>query len=420
MPELNKYENARRLQLFWEGKTDSDEFKALEAKRNKNLAETAEAQGKQVTYIPNDGSGNLPEVTISAQRPKQKALWEDWTADDYIDAGITVAGFIPGADTFADIADIGNSWRKGDTAGMLWGLAGLGLPVSGKVLKNMFGFTKDSSKRLKEVAMRIGPNENPIQLVGEQILTSKPKNYKDVFNYIRTGKKLSNGQVPRIGVGSNYNGILTSEEGNFEGDIIDAIIYNIPLSKRFGDQLELTEQNVGIPLYKYISKNYPNKVHQVMQTEPEKINVISSQVFFGGEGSIPLKDGSYYDSAGHNIQLGRTKDWIPVTKSRDIYKFKPEDYAKRYGIKKILMPALRWVDKDINPVVITAPWKKMSDTKVKITGDMPKILIKKLHQLGMDRISNLDEALRTVEFLPLGVRKELLQSIGVQKKGGKL
>lgn len=124
------------LEAFWRG--DKNTYQRMYSDRMQQKANEAEKQGKQVTYIPNDGSTTLPEVSVTAPREteeqKQKRLRQDY--ENFTDNAITVAGFVPGLDTFSDMADIGNSWRKGDNSGMLWGLAGLGLPISGKVLKS--------------------------------------------------------------------------------------------------------------------------------------------------------------------------------------------------------------------------------------------------------------------------------------------
>lgn len=124
------------LEAFWRG--DKNTYQRIYSNRMQQKANKAKEQGKQVTYIPNDGSAILPEVSVTApketEEQKQKRLKQDY--ENFTDNVITAAGFIPGLDISADIADIGNSWRKGDYSGMLWGLVGLGLPVSGKILKS--------------------------------------------------------------------------------------------------------------------------------------------------------------------------------------------------------------------------------------------------------------------------------------------
>lgn len=147
---LTTKERARRIQLFWEGKTNTPEFKALETKRNKYLAEKAESEGKKVTYVANDGSATLPEVQIIGQKPIQKPYWSDMTTDDWIDAGITAASFVPGLDTAADIADTANQFRQGNWGWGLVGLASTLLPgISSNYFRKGINFFKDIPNKVK-------------------------------------------------------------------------------------------------------------------------------------------------------------------------------------------------------------------------------------------------------------------------------
>ena len=111
------------LEAFWRG--DRDTYQRMYSQRMRQKADAAERQGKQVTYVSNDGSETLPEVTVTAPRETEEQRQARFKQDyeNLVDNAITVAGFVPGVDTFADIADIGNSWRKGDYSGMLWGVA---------------------------------------------------------------------------------------------------------------------------------------------------------------------------------------------------------------------------------------------------------------------------------------------------------
>lgn len=131
------------LEAFWRG--DKNTYQRMYSQRMQQKADEAEKQGKQVTYIPNDGSATLPEVSITAPREteEQKNLRLKQDYESFTNNAITAAGFVPGLDIFSDVADIGNSWRKDDYSGMLWGLAGLGLPVSGKALKSGWNWFKN-------------------------------------------------------------------------------------------------------------------------------------------------------------------------------------------------------------------------------------------------------------------------------------
>lgn len=101
------------------------------------------------------GDTRLPEVVVEAKRPEKtlaenakenieevKQKWDNLPTDSKVDLALTGAGFIPGLDVVADVADIGREAWKGN-----WGNAAIAtgfalLPVSygaykgGKYLKN--------------------------------------------------------------------------------------------------------------------------------------------------------------------------------------------------------------------------------------------------------------------------------------------
>lgn len=134
------------LEAFWRG--DKDTYQKMYSQRMQQRVKEAEAQGKKVTYVPNDGSQTLPEVTITAPREteeqKQARLKQDY--ENFTDNAITVAGFVPGLGTATDIVDVGNSLRKGDTQAALWGLVGVGLPGSGKMWRTIYNKAKTPFK----------------------------------------------------------------------------------------------------------------------------------------------------------------------------------------------------------------------------------------------------------------------------------
>lgn len=151
MSKISKEE----LEAFWRG--DKDTYQRMYAQRMQQKADEVERQGKRVTYVPNDGSGTLPEVTITAPREteeqKQARLKQDY--ENVADNAITVAGFIPGVDTFADIADIGNSLRKGNYNAALFGIGaavipGISAPILRKSAQKLGNFFSDSFSKIKD------------------------------------------------------------------------------------------------------------------------------------------------------------------------------------------------------------------------------------------------------------------------------
>lgn len=207
------------LEAFWRG--DKDTYQRMYSDRMQQKANEAEKQGKQVTYIPNDGSTTLPEVSVTAPREteeqKQKRLRQDY--ENFTDNAITAAGFIPGLDTAVDIADIGNSWRKGDYSGMLWGLAGLGLPVSGKALKSGWDWFKNlpnirNYRAARKISSAINDNVKDGIQVGQYYHGSPSRNItnfklgKDGGIYWTHNKDAAKQYTGLFGTGKVYNADL--------------------------------------------------------------------------------------------------------------------------------------------------------------------------------------------------------------------
>lgn len=96
------------------------------------------------------GDTQLPEVVIEGKRLEKtlaenakenieevKQKWNNLPTDSKVDLALTGAGFIPGLDVVADIADLGRSVKNGAWGNASLALLGLGLPVSGQVLKQL-------------------------------------------------------------------------------------------------------------------------------------------------------------------------------------------------------------------------------------------------------------------------------------------
>ena len=58
------------LEAFWRG--DKNTYQRMYFNRMQQKANKAEKQGKQVTYIPNNGSATLPEVSVTAPRETEE------------------------------------------------------------------------------------------------------------------------------------------------------------------------------------------------------------------------------------------------------------------------------------------------------------------------------------------------------------
>lgn len=142
--QLDTKISKEELEAFWKG--DEKTRRRLYSERMRKREKQAKKEGKQVTYVtPNS---DLNEIIISAKNPSK--LNTKMSTDDIIDYGITAAGFIPGLDTYADIADVGNQLRLGNygQAALSAGLAfipGLSAPMVRKGV-NLF---KDFSSKVR-------------------------------------------------------------------------------------------------------------------------------------------------------------------------------------------------------------------------------------------------------------------------------
>lgn len=142
--DYNKISN-EELDAFWKG--DEQTRQRLYSQRMTMKEKEAEKKGQKVVYItPNN---QLPEINIIAPRKSAYNI----STDDAIDYGIMGLGFVPGLDTFSDIADVGNQIRLGNygNAALSAGLAlipGLSGPIVRKGLHSLSNirFTLPKSK----------------------------------------------------------------------------------------------------------------------------------------------------------------------------------------------------------------------------------------------------------------------------------
>lgn len=178
MADYNK-PSKEELEAFWKG--DDETRLRLYNERMQQKASAAEAAGKQVTYSPPDN--NLQEVTVTA-KPQDKPN-TGMSTNDMIDLGITAAGFIPGLDTAADIADVGNQLRQGNYGSALLS-AGLSfIPgVSAPMVRKGLAWLRNGLGNIAESAGRDLFNHMPYKAINKaessvykakSFLTESPK-----------------------------------------------------------------------------------------------------------------------------------------------------------------------------------------------------------------------------------------------------
>ena len=178
MSDYNK-PSKEELEAFWKG--DDETRLRLYNERMQQKASAAEAAGKQITYSPPDN--NLQEVTVTA-KPQDKPN-TGMSTNDMIDLGITAAGFVPGLDTAADIADVGNQLRQGNYGSALLSAGLAFIPgVSAPMVRKGLTWLRNGLGNIAESAGRGLFNHMPYKAINKAVgsvhkaksfLTESPK-----------------------------------------------------------------------------------------------------------------------------------------------------------------------------------------------------------------------------------------------------
>lgn len=226
------------LEAFWRG--DKDTFQRLYQNRQQRIANNAEKQGKQITYIPNDGTSYLPEVVVTPYKNIQKPVTRNQSYAELADNLITASGFVPGLDTFADIADTANQFRQGNWG---WGLVGLGaltIPgISSNFIRKGINWIKGATIGK---ALDLSRNDKNMDVVLNEYLNQRMLNETSYFTPLKVTKR---GLDKKSTVGDVFNyckpGYKTKalEDLSFN-EVYDLARANINMSPignsfRFGD-----------------------------------------------------------------------------------------------------------------------------------------------------------------------------------------
>lgn len=222
---------------------------------------------------------------------------------------------------------------------------------------------------------------------------------KAITKYVLTGKNrgqgyntLSTREVinPFTGIKEPYKYSGLYDDENFYptsgyGDVIDAYLYRRSLDPRIGikstEGLGMFDSDIPEKMHFYISKNYSDKSGDIpsytLNSSPEtkfipenlqqavtiKSNISSDSHPVFNRQTIPLnlqsKSGfnKSFNSGGHRISLGELPNGTKVFRREDIWKFRPEDYNKRWNVNSPLLNwGLRTVDKMGTPIITRTPW----------------------------------------------------------------
>lgn len=294
-----------------------------------------------------------------------------------------------------------NYFKNGDYEAGAWSAAGdvanatlgtLGVSTAGNWLKNM-------GLRTLEVGMRNAENTNQII----KALNNTKVDFKDLLkfknvkqnpllrnlDYIVTGNKNhltpigSHGNRLYAGVHHNSGNVFSNTELP-ESDAITAYLYGDDLPKDLFTKIQ-TGGDLGI-FNDYVAKNYSRVRDRIPTYEgglfnkrgyqnPESIygyvkldEAVPKDTpktilrVTGNTGELPsLKKHVTLDAGGYNVVWATDKDGRLMLQARDIWKFKPNEYLKRYAendlLKKYLKYPLYLIDNIGTPFITQTPWQ---------------------------------------------------------------
>lgn len=234
----------------------------------------------------------------------------------------------------------------------------------------------NTGKRLAEVAMRGTSAANPIPILQDQlryILHNDKRRGFDILKYIISGKKTGpfgryNSMTPfENGQYRPYTGFLPNENHNAiipdANDLIDAYLYNKQIDSRYGLIYKGKGSDFGVH-EKYIKNNYPERYSnvQVYETTPSKEYLYDGppvkenwNMSNDHERLFNMTQGPTPNVGGHLESAPNLFD--PPFKGQDIWKFKPDEYMKKWKIENpIIKAGLTFIDNAGTPVVIKTPW----------------------------------------------------------------
>lgn len=329
------------LEAFWRG--DKNTYQRMYSQRMQQKANEAEKQGKQVTYIPNDGSATLPEVSVTAPKEteEQKNLRLKQDYESFTDNAITAAGFIPGLDTFSDIADIGNSWRKDDYSGMLWGLAGLGLPVSGKALKSGWNWFKNlpnirNYRAARKISSDIDDGRKFAERRDEKYLKNQEWDPTRYLSYSRIGKPETDSETFYHYMNVPFGQPVTARSGQvrLQNNTIN------PVSGHKGQKGRIWWNKGSLPSGNpsILITSKSNLINERVVDHPEKYSIHYGlyEPTYYTSGPIPLKDIQIYEKnpfTGHYDSDKLITQEYPTINIQDNL-FNPKRWFEELGNRK--------------------------------------------------------------------------------------
>ena len=240
------------------------------------------------------------------------------------------------------------------------------LESNGDIIQLYNELPEDQRKRALESIMKFSSAANP-KIVKDwfvEEVKKHPLKAIKALNYVITGE----GQPVLFEPNRKYayNGLFGGDyyydqQPPIDNGIIDAMLYNREINTNIGVQAD--KQDYG-PEVDYINRVYPDKNIQYIETKPGiDLNQegIQPTIYYGAEGSfrtsLPKR---VINNAGIIIQEGIRNDSTFV-RGLDVYDFKPDDYISKWVDDSSMLPIIKQIDEDTNPVAIKTPWVYKDD-----------------------------------------------------------
>lgn len=178
--------------------------------------------------------------------------------------------------------------------------------------------------------------------------------------------------------GNTYNGLWGNYDSIDGNDIIDTYLYGVPLDDQF-NAWPMENPDYGI-FTDYVRENYPGRRIQVYEfgDDPGDVTNIGNHQIIDDDPETPyFQNGEWHgpfmtdfrtkygdpiqvDVSGHHSLRGESELMGNVTQNWDIWKFNPNEYAKKWlhgpRFDRWKYTGLKWLDRAGNPIIFKQNW----------------------------------------------------------------
>lgn len=240
------------------------------------------------------------------------------------------------------------------------------LESDGDIIQLYNSLPEDQRKRTLESIMKFSSAADPKIVKDWFIEEAKKHPLKAIkaLDYVITG----NGQPVLFEPNRKYayNGLFGGDyyfdkQTPIDNGIVDAMLYNREINSAIG--VQSNKEDFG-PEIDYINRVYPNKNVQYIETRPgTNLNQegIQPTIYYGAQGSFKTSlPKRVINNQGIIIQEGIRNDSTFV-RGLDVYDFKPDEYISKWVGDSSMLPVIKQIDEDTNPVAVKTPWVYKDD-----------------------------------------------------------